>query len=488
MRQLATLALGILLALPAPVLAATMPAPGGAVRHVPVGVFVGGNGEVFRDGIAAYAALSGEQPGIVHTFTDWDPKPFPAERVAIIGQAGAVPLVTWEPRRWDTSQAAYRLPAVTDVLGETVAGAFDGYIRAWATAARDTGRPVYVRLGHEMNGNWYPWGRVTGNTPQEYVEMFRHVHGLFEAVGADNVRWVWSPNVLHGAQTDPAAYYPGDAYVDVVGLDGYNWGDSGLGPSWQSFGTIFSETVESVRRYAAQPLWVVETGSAESGGDKALWLRDMFRTLAMDTRFAALVYFDTVGNLDWRLRTSPEASLAFREGLATMRADTEPSLTEDPSLEPTGDVPDVIRLPEDEESTTEPVPVAPPSVPEPSTPEPTLPVPPPPTPATTPATTPTTPVAAGPVPRLLVTQLRGHDRRTRAVRVRGRTGRVAAAGTRVVVQRRIGLRWSRVASTRTAVASYAVRARLPRRVVVVRVVVTGPGGTRVSTPVRVRIR
>ena len=112
-------------------------------------------------------------------------------------------------------------------VARIVAGDFDGYIRSWAKAAADWGKPLMLRFAQEMNGNWYPWGAgVNGNAPGEYAKAYRHVHKIFTSVGATNVIWIWSPNVLYPGGASLSSVYPGNAYVNWIGVDGYNFGTS----------------------------------------------------------------------------------------------------------------------------------------------------------------------------------------------------------------------------------------------------------------------
>jgi len=84
-----------------------------------------------------------------------------------------------------------------------------------------------------MNGHWAPWeAGVNGNTPQDYIEAWRHVHDIFVSRGAGKVKWVWGPNVSCGSAVDFAPYYPGSDVVDVLALDGYNWGTLDV---WQTY-------------------------------------------------------------------------------------------------------------------------------------------------------------------------------------------------------------------------------------------------------------
>ncbi|MGA2035147.1 MAG: glycosyl hydrolase [Thermoguttaceae bacterium] len=80
---------------------------------------------------------------------------------------------------------------------------------------QDAGVVVLWRPFHEMNGGWFWWG---AKQPETFIRVWRHMFDYFTRTkGLDNLLWVYSPN--HGERT--AAYYAGDRYVDIVGLDAY---------------------------------------------------------------------------------------------------------------------------------------------------------------------------------------------------------------------------------------------------------------------------
>jgi mannan endo-1,4-beta-mannosidase len=79
----------------------------------------------------------------------------------------------------------------------------------------DAGVVVLWRPFHEMNGGWFWWG---AKEPKSFIRVWRHMFDYFtQTKGLDNLLWVYGPN--HGQKT--ADYYPGDNYVDLVGLDAY---------------------------------------------------------------------------------------------------------------------------------------------------------------------------------------------------------------------------------------------------------------------------
>ena len=109
-----------------------------------------------------------------------------------------------------------------DTTAQAIAnGQSDAYITKFADAVRALNLPVAISFGHEMNGNWYPWGTDQTSAPA-FVAAWRHIHNLFVQAGASNVIWVWNPNIINPVpQVQLQPYWPGDAYVDWVGITGY---------------------------------------------------------------------------------------------------------------------------------------------------------------------------------------------------------------------------------------------------------------------------
>jgi hypothetical protein len=204
-----------------------------------------------------------------------------------------------------------------------VEGAFDGFFRDWARAARDEGRRVLLRFGFEMNGSWFSWSL----RPEPFRAAWRRVHGLFSKEGASNVEWVWSPNVVSVPDEGGNAmhlYYPGDDHVDWVALDGYNFGDEhDEWHRWESFAAVFEKPLaELAARYPAKPIMIAETGSAP-GPRRPAWIREAHAYLQGKPRVRALVWFNydkrREGEPDWRIDTSPESLEAFNETFARER-------------------------------------------------------------------------------------------------------------------------------------------------------------------------
>jgi len=170
-----------------------------------------------------------------------------------------------------------------------------------------------------MNGFWNPWSPgVNGNAVADYSVAWRHIHRIFEQVGARNVAWVWSPNVRHagrGGDRPLRDVYPGNAYVDFVGIDGYNWGCSQPGTRWQTFKEIFDATLREVRALTRKPVIVSEVGSSERCGSKARWIQDFFAAVERRPYIVAVTWFNHLKETDWRVTSSPQAEAEFAKSV-----------------------------------------------------------------------------------------------------------------------------------------------------------------------------
>ena len=81
------------------------------------------------------------------------------------------------------------------------------------------GIPVLWRPLHEAGGMWFWWGR----DPEACNELWRIMYRRFQEMGADNLIWVWTQSSAWGKPySDGYRWYPGDDYVDIVGMDIYN--------------------------------------------------------------------------------------------------------------------------------------------------------------------------------------------------------------------------------------------------------------------------
>jgi hypothetical protein len=255
---------------------------------------------------------------------------FPASSVELVWARGSLPLVRVLP--WSRLELGRPDPLFR--MRDVANGRWDAQLQAWASDARRSGIPLMVDFAPEMNGDWFPWsGALSGGAAgaRAYRDAFRHVVRLFRRVGAANVGFAFHVD----AEGAPAAswnvaraYYPGDRYVDWVGVSAYGADD--VGQPWQAFAPLLARGYAAVRAVApGKPFAVFEWGVVEAPrfGNKPEWTRNAFAALRTKA-FAgvrAVSWWDERwrredGRLnDLRISSSPEALAAYRGGIAARR-------------------------------------------------------------------------------------------------------------------------------------------------------------------------
>ena len=232
-----------------------------------------------------------------------------------ISNHGSIPLVTLE--FWNASVST---SVMTGGSYKQIAnGSMDAYLIKYANNAKNFGKPVWLRPFHEMNGNWYPWaGTAAGNTPADFIAAWRHVRTIFNNAGATNVKFVWSPNADSVPNTTANAigkYWPGESYVDYIGIDGYNFGTTAS--TWRSFSSVMGPAYQTCAALSAtKPIFIAETGCGTTGGDKAAWITNMFKVIPTTyPRIIGVTWFNANKERDWRIESSTASLNAFKSAI-----------------------------------------------------------------------------------------------------------------------------------------------------------------------------
>jgi hypothetical protein len=271
----------------------------------------------FKAGLDAQTEQLGASPDYVLFFRDLAlRRGFPEKPVRAVLARGAVPIISLELELWGPDGPG------RDVLNRINAGDFDPFFRRFAEqalAALPEGRRAILRFGFEMNGDWFAWGAQ----PEAFVRAWRRAHGIIAPIAGERLEWLWCPNILWGdktAEEDLYPYHPGKAYVDLIGVDGYNFGDHhSRWHRWQSFEEVFGRTLDALERYG-QPILIAEVGCAEDPR-KAGWLRAFFQHVRTDPRISGFIYFNfdkrREGEPNWRFDSDPQSLAVARRFLSS---------------------------------------------------------------------------------------------------------------------------------------------------------------------------
>lgn len=296
-----------------------------------------GKGHAGDGRITAFEQLSRQKLSWVSVSQQWyRGLRFPRERVLAIWRHGAVPYIAFLP----TSGVFYgpgpkrHAPERRYTLQRIIAGVFDVQLQAWADDARTLGVPLLISFGAEVNDEWGPWnarwngaGQTDGygdpaypDGAERYRDAYRHVVSVFRDEGAGNVAFVFHVDSYRPGDgwNSLDAYYPGDAYVDWLGISVYGTLDRRVPTAQFARKLDVSGVYRTLTKLSRRPVAIVELGTIERArGEKAAWIRSAFRTLRSGryARVRAAVWWSMDGGANTQIDSTPEALEAFREGV-----------------------------------------------------------------------------------------------------------------------------------------------------------------------------
>jgi hypothetical protein len=267
-----------------------------------LGVYTHGAPASF-DGVTAFTSATGARPDLVMYYSGWY-VPFPTQFANTVAEHGAVPLVQMDPDSEGNKTVS---------IARIASGRYDGYLSAYAETVRAYRHPVILSFGHEMNGWWSSWG-YTHTSPATFVAAWRHIVTLFRELGAGNVTWLWTVNIINDAPggniPSPTRWWPGGSYVTWVGIDGYY-----LKSNWQ-FAPLFGPTITAVRSLTGDPILIAETGATSAAGQPAK-IADVFAGIR-EYGLLGFVWFDSTNSIGQDFSISTQAAIAaFGKGAST---------------------------------------------------------------------------------------------------------------------------------------------------------------------------
>lgn len=223
--------------------------------------------------------------------------------------ANRIPLITLEPWAWNWEGMTRET-----LLWDIVAGKYDATLhQIFLTLKKEAPQKILLRWAHEMEMvDQYPWSKREAN---DYVAAYHHVVGVARQMEVTNVLWVWSP----AGNQEAKYYFPGDAYVDYVGVSIYatkawNWYET---TRLRPFQELMAEKYWVARRYQ-KPMIVAEVGVDGTDAEQSQWLAQMVTHLNQFPQVRGIVYFNqiqpeivplTIGQPNWELKPNSVAQL-----------------------------------------------------------------------------------------------------------------------------------------------------------------------------------
>jgi hypothetical protein len=250
-----------------------------------------------------FSNISNDKFGIINIYLAWKDN-LPKEITKKIKQNNSICMITWEPYLKENKD----LSILKDIYSTNK---YDALIRNFAKSINEYDHPVLLRWGHEMNGNWYSWSGMSNNQSSvSYIKAYKKIYEIFKEEKCEKVKFMFSVNsndVPNKKWNRFENYYPGNKYVDIIGIDMYNWGKTqkwALGHSkWTRPQDIILAPYERIiNKYPEKMIIISEVGTTSDGGNKKLWLKSFLTFLKH--RFKAVkgfVWFDINKETDWAI-------------------------------------------------------------------------------------------------------------------------------------------------------------------------------------------
>ena len=265
------------------------------------------------DEVADWESATGSNVNIVSFYQAWGPQSisdFPDSILNIaMREKGMTPMITWEP--WSSTfpefKEDFNLATDRKVMAAITEGKFDFYLSAYCEKIRALPGAVFLRFAHEPDNPQYPWSKAGANTAAEFREAHRYVVNFFAVRGVANVAWVYNPWNDKNAE----AYYPGDDFVDWIGVTGLNYGSAAMDGKWRSFKQIYEPFRKTLLKHN-KPVMVAEFGSTNYGGDQQAWLNEALYTIGNEYKeIKSVTFFYSYLDRNWTTSWRPKDSNGY---------------------------------------------------------------------------------------------------------------------------------------------------------------------------------
>lgn len=281
------------------------------------GAFTGPRtGETDQSAVLRGEATAGRKFDVVREFLRWDDD-FPDSFHTWLRDTDRTMLLSVRSRRANGETILW-----SSITSAQPGSALYTDIERWADRIRDYGVPIYFTFNHEPESG----ASSTNGDASQFIAAWRKIHGIFQTRGVTNAKFMWIMTdyafwVGSQARNHGPYWYPGDGYLDAMGIDAYNWYQcrEGINTAWKSLEQIIRPFRDFGAAHPDEELWLTEWASTEDpavAGRKAQFYADAQALFKRPdyAQFHGISYFDTRGQgaCQWYPDSSSSAAAAFR--------------------------------------------------------------------------------------------------------------------------------------------------------------------------------
>lgn len=217
---------------------------------------------------------------------------FPDNIMKSIYQENSLPMITWEP--WASelaiSDTIPELQQEKKVFKYMAEGYFDDHILKFARLLKSYDQPVFLRFAHEFDNPQYPWSPAGENSPEEFVRAWKHLYELLNREGSHKIVLVWNP----WKAQNMADYFPGNQYIDWIGVTLLNYGPLNSDGSFYRFEELYNGFHAQRDSLSRKPVMLAEFGSVKIGDRQKEWVRGAMNSMQDQFReISAVVMFNS---------------------------------------------------------------------------------------------------------------------------------------------------------------------------------------------------
>jgi beta-mannanase len=295
------------------------------VRNIAIGAWTEGlfdakNQKLQPDKLKEFEELINKKLSIAHYYIGWEI----LDNTELLKQFEQLRSFGWKPMLNVNPYYFSKCPASDIPLYRAIAnGNCDDFLHASGKNLANIKDEFFLVFAWEMNNDNNEWSiPISASKPEDFIAAWRRIHSIFKEEGVTAIDWVFCPNVPEVGVLPYSQFYPGDDYVDWLGLDGYNWGTTQSWSSWVDFSGVFTASYNSITKIApGKPLMLAEVNTTDKGGDKAGWYKDMFlKQIPYNfPAIKAVVIFNEdktkQEKVNWKVDITKESLSAFSEAV-----------------------------------------------------------------------------------------------------------------------------------------------------------------------------